>query len=104
MKKLQLLRSVLLGIIALIGTGLSAEKYFAKEKALQQLEMRVDQKIISDRAFDLQERIWKFEDRYGSDCSKMPAEVKEEYRKLIEEKKVQEKQLELILEEAVNNK
>jgi hypothetical protein len=49
------------------------------------IEMRLEQKILTDRSYQLQQRIWKIEDRYGSDLFEAPALVKEEHRQLKEE-------------------
>lgn len=55
---------------------------YAKQADTILIEMRLEQKILSDRAARLQDRIWKIEDRYGDDMDKAPDTVKEEYRQL----------------------
>lgn len=49
------------------------------------IEMRLEQKILTDRSNQLQQRIWKIEDRYGIDLFEAPGPVKEEYRALKDE-------------------
>ena len=61
------------------------------QRAIQKLEERLDQKILYDKLQAIQERIWKIEDRSG----KEPKDelIKHELRKLHEEKKQIEKNL-----------
>jgi len=49
------------------------------------VDKRLDLKILKDRADALQSRMWKLEDRYGMDVSKMPDGVREQYRELKKE-------------------
>jgi hypothetical protein len=46
------------------------------------IEMRLEQKILTDRAAQLQQRVWKIEERYGTDLFEAPGTVREEYRQL----------------------
>ena len=62
--------------------------YVAAE--VKKIGYRLDQKIQQDRVDSLQERLWKLEDRYP-DLTKMPQEIKDEYRKLKSEKETLEK-------------
>lgn len=66
---------------------------WAKAKDLAYVEMRLDQKILSDRLYDLQQRLWMLEDRYGEE-KEMPEEVRTEYRKLKQEYESIKRQLE----------
>lgn len=52
---------------------------------MKSLSERLDQKILSDRADRLQEKIWKYDDRY----EKKPMDdiTKEEYRTIYKELK-----------------
>lgn len=48
-------------------------------------DMRMGQKIQSDKVDQLQERLWRLEDRYGKDIERnpeVPESVREEYRQL----------------------
>lgn len=72
-----------ISIIVTIVLGMNA--YFVKAEEFNKLELRVEQKIISDRADQLEQREWKLEDRY-SKLESMPNEIKSEYRKIKTEK------------------
>ena len=100
MKNLQTLIAVTLGICSLIGIILATDTYFAKAKDMKMLELRVDQKIQQDYNRDLQERIWRIEDKFGIDCSKMPENVRKTYREMKEEKELQDKILEELIKKA----
>ena len=54
----------------------------AQQAQIEQLALRLDQKIMQDKADFLQRRMWKLEDRYGHD---MPPTVLNEYRHLLKE-------------------
>lgn len=87
--------SVILGIVIALGTIVSfcfaVNSIYAKQSYVKNLEQRLDYKIKQDRYNTLQERIWKLEDRYHN--KEMPISVKEEIRKLREEKNILEKKL-----------
>lgn len=59
---------------------------FAKAAEMEQLEQRLDHKILSDQLYEAQKRVWTLDDRYSG--KKMPESVKEEYRALA--KKIEE--------------
>lgn len=65
---------------------------YATASDLKRLENRFDVKILHDRLSNVQERIWKIEDRYEN--KKMGTDAKEQYRLLIDEKGQIEKELE----------
>lgn len=81
-------------IVSIITIGIFVGKIdsrYAKSKEVevikievQQTGYRLDTKIKRDRLYDLQNRTWKLEDRYGS-IDEMPQEIKHEYRILKEE-------------------
>ena len=83
-------------VVGIVSGGLS---YFAKADDLKLVEMRLDQKIVSDQMSQIQGRVWQLEDRnQGKPCSdwKMQDE-KDEYRKLQEQlKQLQERQKKLM--------
>jgi peptidoglycan hydrolase CwlO-like protein len=89
MNKKMTLISVVLGIIVSIctigGSIYAVETHYAKKAEVQLLAERLDQKILQDRLYNIQERIWKLQDRYET-IEKMPTSVKEEYRNLEMEK------------------
>jgi|OpeIllAssembly_1097287.scaffolds.fasta_scaffold1185872_1 uncharacterized protein YlxW (UPF0749 family) len=97
MNKLKDYCGVLISLAAVIGLVLGAMNYFAKasdvavgQANLQQrvdlVELRLEQKIVNDQAYDTQKQVWTLEERnkdYGSDCSKWPdARDREQYRRL----------------------
>jgi hypothetical protein len=78
-----------LGIIVALGTiagGLIAvDSHYAKSSEIEEvstyicrIEKRLDEKIQTDRANSLQERLWRLEDRYSPDKAK----TTDEYRRL----------------------
>lgn len=58
---------------------------YAHQENVVLIEMRLEQKILTDRSNQLQQRIWKLEDRYGPDMFEAPGPLKEEYRQLKDE-------------------
>lgn len=79
--------SIALVILISLATIVSAiDTRYAKSDYVLLVELRLNQKIISDRNNRLQERIWKLEDKY-IDENKMPQIIKDEYRKLKQELK-----------------
>ena len=82
--------ALLLGCITLMGTAFSVDARYAKQEqvkkvqeSVKKVETRLDNKILKDRGNLLQERIWKYEDRY--DGKKMPDTIKEVVRDLQKE-------------------
>jgi len=79
-----------IGCITLMGTAFSVDGRYAKADDIQQVqekvkkvETRLDNKILKDRANLIQERIWKYEDRYEG--RKTPDTIKEVIRELEKE-------------------
>lgn len=73
--------------------------FFAKADDLKMVEMRLDQKIVSDQIQQIQTRIWTLEDRnQGKPCSDWKnQDEKTEYRKLSDQlKQLDEKQKNLM--------
>ena len=67
------------------------EARYADSALVEQVSVRLDQKIVSDQLKAIQSRIWALEDRYRD--SDMPTAVFEEYRSLLEDKKKLKDQL-----------
>ena len=67
------------------------EARYADSGTLEQVSVRLEQKIVSDQLTAIQGRIWALEDRHRGKT--MPTTVFEEYRLLLEEKKRLTKQL-----------
>jgi hypothetical protein len=84
----------IVAITTLLGTAFTVDNRYAKqtqttakidsvEQTIQKVEQRLDKKILKDRANVLQERIWKYEDRYED--KPMPDSIKEVIRDLQKE-------------------
>lgn len=75
---------VIIALAAVISICLGSMNYFAKASELQMVQMRLDQKIVSDQAHDVQRQLWALEERnreHGSDCAKWPDERdRQQYR------------------------
>jgi len=91
-KKISTLIGVILGVCSIVGIGIAVDSHYAKQKYVESIEQRLDQKIWSDRYYQIQQRIWQLQDRYP-DEDKMPLSVREELRKLEFIKKQIEKKL-----------
>jgi chromosome segregation ATPase len=84
--------AVITGLCTLLGTAFTVDARYAKIEDIQEILVHVDQvdnrleiKIKKDRCNSLQERMWKLEDRYGSEVDKMPQAIREQYRELKKE-------------------
>jgi hypothetical protein len=77
-----------IALMAIIGSVFGAYFYidnkYALSQELKRTEQRLEGKIISDQLNSVQDRIWKIEDRYDNKI--MDSTVKEEYRKLQQQK------------------
>jgi hypothetical protein len=80
---------ICVSIATLAGGVVAFDTHYAKTAEVKDLseyvcavEKRLDQKIKNDRINNVQERIWRLEDRYG----KEEAEKMDEYRRLKKEK------------------
>lgn len=97
-KRISLIIGIMLGVASLIGVGIKVDAHYAKQKYVEMIEQRLEQKIWSDRYYRIQERIWTLEDRYP-DPTKMPPAVKEELRRLKLLKKQIEEKLRIPIEQ-----
>jgi hypothetical protein len=89
----------IIALAAVIGIVLGGMAYFAKADDLRLVEMRLDQKIVTDQVQQMQARIWILEDRNkGKPCVEWPnQDEKNEYRKLHEQlKQLEHRQMELM--------
>lgn len=82
---------VLTSVIALVAFGgfvWGAQSYlytnYASASDLKKLENRFDVKVKEDQLFNVQERIWRLEDRYEKKT--MSDEAKEQYRMMLKER------------------
>ena len=76
-------------LATLTGAGYSTfswhDSRYSKQLDVQLIEMRLEQKILSDRQRQTQQRIWQIEDRYDGKVQDAPDTVQEEYRDLKQE-------------------
>ena len=84
--------AVVVGFCTMMGTAFTIDSRYAKvgemsevNEYVQQVDKRLELKILRDRADAIQERMWKIEDRYGMDIAKMPDDRRDQYRKLKKE-------------------
>ena len=68
------------------------DKTYAKDEKVMLLEKRLDYKIQADVLSNDQSRLWKLEDRFGSDCDKVTDSVIKQEMKELKEKINQQKQ------------
>jgi hypothetical protein len=92
--KLSTILGTIAVIFALVGSVWGASQYLASQddirtvdKKIELVDARLEQKIINDRSNEIQERIWKIEDRFGRDYLKYPERIKEDWRRLNQELK-----------------
>lgn len=77
-----------IAICVLFGIVFGAISYFATAEDLEQVAMRLDQKIVNDQIMAIQQRIWQLEDRYPGqpNCSTWRGPTsdrdRQEYRRL----------------------
>ena len=78
----------IISVCVLFGIVFGAISYFAKAEDLDQLAMRLEQKIVNDQIMAIQQRIWQLEDRYPGqpNCSTWRGPTadrdRQEYRRL----------------------
>lgn len=72
-------------LVFVVSSTIGFNAYFVKAADFKKLELRLEQKIVSDRADQLEQRAWALEDRYKG-VDNMPPELKIEYRKILQEK------------------
>ena len=84
--------AVVVGFSTMMGTAFTIDSRYAKvgemsevNEYVQQVDERLELKILKDRADAIQERMWKIEDRYGMDVAEMPEDKRDQYRKLKKE-------------------
>jgi predicted phage-related endonuclease len=97
MKLIEKIISIVVLLSFAFGTYFFIDNRYASADSVKQVEQRLDYKINSDQRDQIQNQMWKLEDRY-KDVDKMPKDVKDNYRdlqnrkqKLDESLKTQEK-------------
>ena len=77
-----------------IGAGYYAlDQTYARQEQVVAIDQRLEQKIVGDRFFRLQQAYWALEDRYGKSCVQGDAAVKQQCRAILQQ--LQEAQDEL---------
>lgn len=77
MSKLKEYLGTIITFAAVVGLVLGALSYFATAEELQLVQLRLEQKIVADQQFTVQQQIWNLEERNaksGSDCTRWPDE------------------------------
>jgi hypothetical protein len=98
MNKLKDYLGLIIAFAGVVGIVLGALSYFATAEDLQLVQVRLEQKIVADQQFSVQQQIWALEERnlkHGADCSKWPddrdrkqyKELKAQYEMLNEKSK-----------------
>ena len=92
MNKMNTLIAVVVGFSTMMGTAFTIDSRYAKvgdileiNEYVEQVDKRLELKILKDRADAIQERMWKIEDRYGMNIAEMPKDRRDQYRKLKKE-------------------
>ena len=80
-----------------IGAGLYAlDTTYARHDVVSAIEQRLQQKIVSDRYLQLQQVLWRFQDRYGQNCERGDQAVREQCRVLFQQLQEAQQELEAI--------
>jgi len=105
MNKLKDYLGLIIAFVAVIGAISGGLAYFAKASELKevrvelaQTNVRLDQKIVSDQAYDTQKQMWALEEKntkFGADCTAWPderdrkqyKELKAQHQELVDQKK-----------------
>jgi len=86
MSKLKDYLGLIIAFAGVVGIVLGALSYFATAEDLQLVQVRLEQKIVADQQFSVQQQIWALEERnlkHGADCSKWPDERdRKQYKEL----------------------
>jgi hypothetical protein len=86
MSKLKDYLGLIIAFAGVVGIVLGALIYFATAEDLQLVQVRLEQKIVADQQFSVQQQIWALEERnlkHGADCSKWPDERdRKQYKEL----------------------
>ena len=100
MKKLSIVLGIIVAVITIFTATVKLDGRWAKAKDFNELNIelkhtqtRLEQKIQEDRSYNIQERLWKLEDRYGYNEEEMPPEIRDQYRRLKDDKDKIDKEL-----------
>jgi len=92
-KMMGFMAAVLTAMSIIIGGVLAIENRYAHCGDVKTIEKRLEQKIRADRLDALQQRYWKFEDRYGKNPTDplIKEDMRNQQEKIIQEKRGLEK-------------
>ena len=97
LQKISISIGIVVALSGAVWSGVQWERDLAKKCDVELVANRLDQKIVADRIYNLQNRIWMLEDRYGGPMVPIaPQPIKNEYRQLqieLEQAKRQIKQM-----------
>jgi hypothetical protein len=85
-------------ISSLYGGMTFIDDRYARAPQVQLLELRVEEKILTDRVSAIQHRLWKIEDEYGANLTGAPVTVKEEYRHMVHDREQIKDQIQSIMD------
>lgn len=95
---------IVIALCVMVSMIVGALNYLAKASDLQLVEMRLDQKIVSDQIHQIQERIWQLQDRNYGPCNNWTNQKdKDEYRKLQEEIEMLKKRRDALINRTMTN-
>jgi len=81
----------ILSAVGMVGVAVSTlyggityiDDRYAQAPRVELLELRFEEKVLTDRAVAIQDRIWEIEDRYENFLTVAPVSVKEEHRQMV---------------------
>lgn len=79
MKNYKLLLGIVISLTAIVAFTWQVEERYARASDVIRVEKRLDNKILMDKAFYLQQRIWDIEDKYKGNP---PYEARKQIKKL----------------------
>lgn len=79
--------------LGVVGAGYAYLETFAKKETVVAIDQRLQQKIVGDRLYQLQQQLWSLQDRYGPNCVKGDKSIRETCRNVLQQ--LQEAQDEL---------
>lgn len=71
--------------LGVVGAGYAYLETFAKKNTVVAVEKRLDQKIIGDKRDQLQQELWRLQDRYGKNCEQGDKTIRDRCRAIIKQ-------------------
>lgn len=81
MKYVKSILAVVIILISIASSYYAIDTHLAKASDVEKIEVKLDLYILSQRAEQLQQRLWQIEDRYKCTVGEMPPEAREAYRR-----------------------